>query len=141
MKKNSVRVGTPMVCAMVPAIDAIHMTERSPVLLEVPRWFHRRRGAREALREKVEGFLDKGRRKFVIHIEDTGRFVSMDVGVLLGVVSMVRSRGGAVAIATANKKFHELPHPSVDEGLLRFQTVDEARDYVIHAELPQRDSA
>jgi len=106
------------------------MNKQKTVVLEVPRWFHRRRGAREALREKIRQFLDDGRRRFVISVTDPGRFVSMDVGVLLGAVSMVRTDGGIVVIATENEKFHSLPHPQVAEGLIRFHSVDDAKRYV-----------
>jgi len=113
---------------------------KNTVVLEVPRWFHRRRGEREALRDKIQEFLDQGRRKFVVFIEDEGRFVSMDVGVLLGVISLVRTSGGVVAIATPNEKFHTLPHPSASDGLLRFHSVEEAKKHVEAADLPQSDS-
>ena len=113
--------------------------ESDVVVLEVPRWFHRRRGAREALREKIEYFLSKDRRKFVVWIQDNGRFVSMDVGVLLGVISMVRDGSGIVAIASENEKFLALPHPSVEDGLLRFRGVDDAKRYVEENEPAQAD--
>jgi hypothetical protein len=100
------------------------------VVLEVPSWFHRRRGAREALRKKVAELLAAGRIKLVVSITDPRRFVSMDVGVLLGVIGMVRDAGGMLAVATANDKFHALPHPSAGEGLLRFRTVEDARRHV-----------
>ncbi len=115
------------------------MNKQTTVVLEIPRWFHRRRGAREALREKLRKYLDEGRRRFVISITDPGRFVSMDVGVLLGVVSMARIDGGIVVIATENERFHSLPHPQVAEGLLRFHSVDDATRYVEENE-PARDT-
>ncbi len=100
------------------------------VVLEVPSWFHRRRGAREALRKKIADLLEQDRIKFVVSVTDPRRFVSMDVGVLLGVIDMVRNAGGMLAVATKNEKFHTLPHPSVGEGLLRFRTVEDAQHYV-----------
>ena len=100
------------------------------VVIEVPKWFHRRRGARESLRDRIQISLSKGLRKFVVRITDSTRFFSMDVGILLGVAVLAREGGGVLTIVTDNDRFHELPHPSVDEGLLRFRDVDEARRFV-----------
>lgn len=109
------------------------------VLLEVPRWFHRRRGAREALREKIRKSISQGKRTFVVSITDPGRFVSMDIGVLLGAASLAREAGGILTIVTENEKFHAIPHPSIDEGLLRFRSVNEARQYIEERESARRD--
>jgi hypothetical protein len=100
------------------------------VVIEVPRWFHRRRGAREDLRERVEELLAQGKLRIVVRIMDEGRFVSMDIGILLGVIRMAQTAGGVLAVATENEKFHALPHPSVSAGLPRFRSVSEAKRYV-----------
>jgi hypothetical protein len=100
------------------------------VVIEVPKWFHRRRGSRESLRDRLQIELDKGQRKFVVEITDRSRFFSMDVGILLGVAVLVRDGGGVLAIVTENDRFHQLPHPSVDEGLIRFRNIDDGRRFV-----------
>jgi hypothetical protein len=122
------------------AITSVNSQRSGPVVLEVPRWFHRRRGAREALRGKIREFLSQGRRTFVVSVIDPGRFVSMDIGVLLGVASLVREAGGILTIATENEKFHAIPHPSIEEGLLRFRNVDDARQYIEERESARRDT-
>lgn len=102
------------------------------VVIEVSKWFHKRRGSRESLRDRLRIALAKGKRKFVVQITDPTRFFSMDVGILLGVAFLVRQAGGVLAIVTENDRFHKLPHPSVDEGLLRFRNIDDARRFVEH---------
>ena len=109
-----------------------------PVVLEVPRWFHRRDGAREALREKIQEFISQGRCTFVVSITDLRRFVSMDIGVLLGAACLAREAGGILTIATENERFHAIPHPHMEEGLIRFHSIDEATRYIEERESARR---
>ena len=109
-----------------------------PVVLEVPRWFHRRDGAREVLREKIQEFISQGRRTFVVSITDLRRFVSMDIGVLLGVANLAREAGGILTVATENERFHAIPHPPIEEGLIRFHSIDEAKRYIEERESARR---
>jgi hypothetical protein len=100
------------------------------VVLEIPAWFSRQKGTREKLHGMVDQILGKGSRKIVVRITDMRRFVSMDVGILIGVWRKVNEAGGTFAISSKNDLLYKMPLNSFGVGLIVFREDDEAIKYL-----------